>query len=64
MVYIHDRLRKHFIKSSCDSTMWHKFDKCLFDVDSDLLLCIVYNVPKGMGEIFTELSVFISLQTI
>lgn len=46
-VYMTDGKTCKFIKSSCDSTMWLKFDKCLFDVDSDLLLCIVYNVLKG-----------------
>ena len=49
IVYVHERLKKyvHFVKSSCESVLWLRFDKCLFNIETDVLLCLTYNVPKG-----------------
>ena len=35
------------MKSTNECLLWIKLDKCFFHIDSDLFLCLAYNVPKG-----------------
>ena len=49
IIYLHDKLKQYrsFVKSTNECLLWIKLDKCLFNIDSDLFLCLAYNVPKG-----------------